>query len=176
MNAFWGKIYLSYTAIWKWALKWSLNTQNMRKILCRMKRTDFTNVYFMLLLRTLSNNFANSTWYGSNNYRHYNIPACHIGPVVIHVIMSVSTFIITIILYLYHDCFSPSGQVSADKVQYCERFIELLIDIEAQLPTRRFFNVLLDDSHCVVKCQLSDLVKRKEGKLFSEVYWLIYCL
>ena len=95
---------------------------------------------------------------------------------MILVIMSASTFIIAIILYLYHDCFSLSGQVSADKVQYCERFVELLIDIEAQLPTRRFFNALLDDSHCLVKCQLSDLVKRKEGKLFSEVYWLIYCL
>ena len=59
--------------------------------------------------------------------------------------------------------------MQADKVQYCERFVELLIDIEAQLPTRRFFNALLDDSHCVVKCQLSPLVKRKEGKLFGEV-------
>ncbi|CAC5409596.1 AQR [Mytilus coruscus] len=62
-----------------------------------------------------------------------------------------------------------TGKVSPDKVQYCERFIELLIDIEAQLPTRRFFNALLDHSHCVVKCQLSPLVKRKEGKLFSEL-------
>jgi hypothetical protein len=30
-------------------------------------RTDFTNVSFMLLLRTLLNNFANLTWYGLNN-------------------------------------------------------------------------------------------------------------
>lgn len=30
---------------------------------------------------------------------------------------------------------------------YCERFLEFLIDLEALLPTRRFFNALLDDLH-----------------------------
>lgn len=44
-----------------------------------------------------------------------------------------------------------------------------MIDIEAQLPTRRFFNVLLEDCHLVVKCQLSNLCKRSEGKLFGQV-------
>ena len=44
-------------------------------------------------------------------------------------------------------CVDP---VSEELVHYCERFLELLTDLEAQLPTRRFFNVLLDDSHLVV--------------------------
>ncbi len=34
----------------------------------------------------------------------------------------------------------PDGDVLMDKVHYCERFVELMIDLTAQLPTRRFFN------------------------------------
>lgn len=55
------------------------------------------------------------------------------------------------------------------QVNYCERFLELLTDLEALLPTRRFFNTVLDDCHLVVRCQLSGLIKRKEGHLFSQV-------
>lgn len=64
----------------------------------------------------------------------------------------------------------PSGPVSMDKVHYCERFIELMIDLEALLPTRRWFNTLLDDSHLVVSCHLSSLAHReKEGHLFCQL-------
>ena len=35
-----------------------------------LNHTDLTNYYFTLLLRTLSNNFANFTWNGSNNYNY----------------------------------------------------------------------------------------------------------
>lgn len=46
-----------------------------------------------------------------------------------------------------------------DTVIYTERFIELLIDIIAQLPTRRFFNVVLDDINFVIRCLRSPFVK-----------------
>lgn len=62
-----------------------------------------------------------------------------------------------------------SGKAPEDKLMYCERFVEFLIDIEAQLPTRRFFNALLHDSHVLSVSLLSNLNRRKEGKLFSEV-------
>lgn len=61
------------------------------------------------------------------------------------------------------------GTVDNNKVHYCERFLELLIDIEAQLPTRRFVNILLDDRHVVVRCKLSQLIQRPEGKLFEQL-------
>ncbi|XP_007576287.1 RNA helicase aquarius [Poecilia formosa] len=62
------------------------------------------------------------------------------------------------------------GPVPMEKVHYCERFIELLIDLEALLPTRRWFNTVLDDSHLLVNCQLSGLTKReKEGHLFCQL-------
>ncbi|XP_018324373.1 RNA helicase aquarius [Agrilus planipennis] len=60
------------------------------------------------------------------------------------------------------------GLLLVDKLHYCERFLELITDLEALLPTRRFFNTVLDDCHLVVRCQLSSLIKRPEGHLFSQ--------
>lgn len=63
-----------------------------------------------------------------------------------------------------------TGEASMDQVHYCERFIELLIDLEALLPTRRWFNTVLDDSHLLVHCHLSGLMQRvKEGHLFCQL-------
>nr|DBA14218.1 TPA: hypothetical protein GDO54_005219 [Pyxicephalus adspersus] len=63
-----------------------------------------------------------------------------------------------------------TGPLSMEKIHYCERFIELMIDLEALLPTRRWFNTVLDDSHLVVHCYLSSLCKREqEGHLFSQL-------
>ncbi|XP_046750844.1 RNA helicase aquarius isoform X2 [Diprion similis] len=61
------------------------------------------------------------------------------------------------------------GVIFPDKIHYCERFLELVIDLEALLPTRRFFNTVMDDSHLVVRCQLSNLVQRPEGGLFNQL-------
>ncbi|XP_022909695.2 RNA helicase aquarius isoform X1 [Onthophagus taurus] len=61
------------------------------------------------------------------------------------------------------------GNIGPDKVHYCERFLELVTDLEALLPTRRFFNTVLDDCHLVVRCQLSNLVHRDEGHLFRQL-------
>ncbi|XP_075145338.1 RNA helicase aquarius [Haematobia irritans] len=54
-------------------------------------------------------------------------------------------------------------------IQYCERFLELMIDLEALLPTRRFFNTVLDDTHLLVRSQICSLVQRPEGKLFGQL-------
>ncbi|CAG8455667.1 2479_t:CDS:10 [Acaulospora colombiana] len=60
--------------------------------------------------------------------------------------------------------------VDQDKVAYCERFLEFLIDLEAQLPTRRYFNTLLEDHQILVLCKLSPFVRRKEGsELFKKL-------
>ncbi|XP_063985951.1 RNA helicase aquarius [Diachasmimorpha longicaudata] len=61
------------------------------------------------------------------------------------------------------------GPLNPDKVRYCERFLELVIDLEALLPTRRFFNTIMDDCHLVVRCQLSNLLRRQEGGLFGQL-------
>ncbi|XP_071786990.1 RNA helicase aquarius-like [Asterias amurensis] len=71
--------------------------------------------------------------------------------------------------YKILDSIPETGKIKANKVHYCERFVELMTDLEAQLPTRRFLNVVLDDSHVVVRCRLSHLNKRHEGKLFTQL-------
>ena len=56
------------------------------------------------------------------------------------------------------------------KVRFCEHIIDLLIDIESLLQTRRFVNVLLDDMHVVVHCRKSNLFHRPvDGKLFNQL-------
>ena len=55
-----------------------------------------------------------------------------------------------------------AGVVDEDAVTFCERFLELVTDLEAQLPTRRFFNTLLDSCNFVVTrlhVQLGSMVK-----------------
>ncbi|CAO3600533.1 unnamed protein product [Absidia cylindrospora] len=54
------------------------------------------------------------------------------------------------------------NDVDEDLILYCERFLEFLIDLEVQLPTRRFFNTLLNDHQIVVLCQLAPFIRRKE--------------
>jgi len=55
--------------------------------------------------------------------------------------------------------------------------VELLIDLESQLLTRRFFNTVLDNSHVLVRSRLSALARRQEddgsdgrsGRLFRQL-------
>lgn len=61
------------------------------------------------------------------------------------------------------------GPISIETIRYCERFLELVIDLEALLPTRRFFNTVLDDCHLVVRCALAPLIRRPEGQLFLQL-------
>ncbi|KAF2905333.1 hypothetical protein ILUMI_00835 [Ignelater luminosus] len=67
------------------------------------------------------------------------------------------------------DTIPKEGIVLEEKIHYCERFLELVTDLEALLPTRRFFNTVLDDCHLVVRCQLSNLIQRPEGHLFQQL-------
>lgn len=66
---------------------------------------------------------------------------------------------------------SPPDHCAADpaKITYCERFVEFLIDLISQLPTRRFFRTLLEDSHVIIHCRLAPLYKMPEGSLFKKL-------
>lgn len=81
------------------------------------------------------------------------------------------TFLSKHILKFYRvlDSISTEGKKQHDKVSYCERFIELIVDLEAQLPTRRFFNTVMDDAHLVVRCRLANLKNRDDGKLYTQL-------
>ncbi|XP_004519648.1 intron-binding protein aquarius [Ceratitis capitata] len=67
------------------------------------------------------------------------------------------------------EAISLEGDVQPSIVAYCERFLEFIIDLEALLPTRRFFNTVLDDTHLLVRAQICNLVQREDGKLFGQL-------
>ena len=81
----------------------------------------------------------------------------------------------------YLDSFDTSRQESGEltdrtdkkfKMHYLERCLELLIDLESLLPTRRFFNTLLEDSNLLVHCYLSHLHQNGGGvntRLFNQL-------
>lgn len=58
-------------------------------------------------------------------------------------------------------------------MRYLERFSEFIVDLLSQLPTRRFFNTLLDDMHILVRCRRSSLFTHPDGKLFSQLVGMI---
>ena len=42
---------------------------------------------------------------------------------------------------------------SLNIVKYIKRFMELMIDLLSQIPTRKFLRVLLEDTHFVIICR-----------------------
>ncbi|KAG6500421.1 hypothetical protein ZIOFF_040266 [Zingiber officinale] len=58
-------------------------------------------------------------------------------------------------------------------VLYCERFMEFLIDLLSQLPTRRFLKSIVADSAVVSKCHLSALYAHEKGRLFAQLVDLL---
>ncbi|XP_021945490.1 RNA helicase aquarius [Folsomia candida] len=61
------------------------------------------------------------------------------------------------------------AQLDKDFLLYAERFMELMIDLQALLPTRRYLNVLIDDLHLIVKCQMNQILEHGDGHLFSQL-------
>jgi intron-binding protein aquarius len=68
-----------------------------------------------------------------------------------------------------HEKREQAEEERSARVAYCERFVEWLIDLESQLPTRRFFHLVLQDAHIVEKGRLSNFAKRPEGSLFHQL-------
>lgn len=65
------------------------------------------------------------------------------------------------------------GQVLCVSKHICPQAVPTFavsLVFQALLPTRRWFNTMLDDSHMVVRCLLSGLIHREEeGHLFCQV-------
>ncbi|KAF5195306.1 Rna helicase aquarius [Thalictrum thalictroides] len=71
------------------------------------------------------------------------------------------------------DEYYGSTQVNDACVLYCERFMEFLIDLLSQLPTRRFLRPIVADVAVVSKCHLSTLYTHEKGKLFAQLVDLL---
>ncbi|KAJ9131170.1 Pre-mRNA-splicing factor [Pleurostoma richardsiae] len=56
-----------------------------------------------------------------------------------------------------------------DQVLYCERFVELLSDLQSQLPTRRYVNTVLQDLHILPALGLSPMFNDEDNSLFRDL-------
>ncbi|PWY64762.1 DEAD helicase superfamily protein [Aspergillus heteromorphus CBS 117.55] len=57
----------------------------------------------------------------------------------------------------------------ADNLQYCERFLEFLVDLESQPPTRRYVNTLLSDLNLLPVIRLSQLYRSSDHALLRDL-------
>ncbi|KAG0634185.1 P-loop containing nucleoside triphosphate hydrolase protein [Tuber brumale] len=74
---------------------------------------------------------------------------------------------------MYKPLDQREGDVPKQVLNYCERFIELLTDLESQMPTRRYVNFLLKDLHVLTAVKLSPLYTSSESGLFRDLYALL---
>ncbi len=59
------------------------------------------------------------------------------------------------------------------EIVYCEKFVELLIDLESQLPTRRYVNALLKDVNILALISLAPTFHAQENGLLRDLYTLL---
>ena len=70
-------------------------------------------------------------------------------------------------LSLYNN--TQSKSTSSHLLREIERILDLLIEILAQLPTRRFVSSLLDDMHLILRIEFSGITEKVEGKLITKL-------
>jgi intron-binding protein aquarius len=68
---------------------------------------------------------------------------------------------------------STTNEETKDNLAYCERFMELLTDLESQLPTRRYVNTLLKDLNLLSAIKLSPMYTDEDNGLFRDLYSLL---
>jgi intron-binding protein aquarius len=61
------------------------------------------------------------------------------------------------------------ANILAAVLLYAERFVELLIDLQSQLPTRKYTNALIIDLHILVAVHLSPIYKDTKNQLFRDL-------
>lgn len=80
--------------------------------------------------------------------------------------------------WLYNNVLDFLKRINAEAptkadVTYCSHFVEFLIDLVSQLPTRRYTIVLLKDLHVVSLLRLSTMHRRREGHVLRDMTSLL---
>lgn len=79
------------------------------------------------------------------------------------------SWLYSLILDFLDRLYNTETKERADNVLYCERFIELLSDLESQLPTRRYVNTLLHDLNILSAIKLSPLHSTGDNPLLKDM-------
>eukprot|EP01103_Thecamoeba_quadrilineata_P002733 TRINITY_DN1262_c0_g2_i1.p1 TRINITY_DN1262_c0_g2~~TRINITY_DN1262_c0_g2_i1.p1 ORF type:complete len:1382 (+),score=283.84 TRINITY_DN1262_c0_g2_i1:49-4194(+) len=80
-----------------------------------------------------------------------------------------SNFLVSLVQDYLKTLDSLTDLTDVNTISYCERFIEFMNDLMSQLPTRRMFQLVLEDTHLVVRSRLSYLYSQPEGSLFRQL-------
>lgn len=81
------------------------------------------------------------------------------------------SWLYVMILDFFSQLYDPNSK--ADNLKYCERFIELLSDLESQLPTRRYVNTLLQDLSISAIIRLSPMFNQESNALLRDLHGLL---
>jgi intron-binding protein aquarius len=65
------------------------------------------------------------------------------------------------------------GDQRNENLRYCERLVELLCDLQSQLPTRRYVNTLIKDLNTISAARLSPLYQDEDSGLLREMLELL---
>ncbi|KAF2280151.1 P-loop containing nucleoside triphosphate hydrolase protein [Westerdykella ornata] len=68
---------------------------------------------------------------------------------------------------------SQTREEIKDNLAYCERFLELLSDLQSQLPTRRYVNAFLKDLNLLAAIRLSPMYTDDANGLFRDLFNLL---
>lgn len=69
--------------------------------------------------------------------------------------------------------YDTQAQEHSDNVLYCERFLELLSDLQSQLPTRRYVSALLQDLNTLSAIKLSPMYSEEDNALLRDMHTLL---
>lgn len=68
---------------------------------------------------------------------------------------------------------SHAGSIERQHLLFCERFVEFLIDLMSQAPTRRYCHALLEDKAVLIKCRMSALFAHEQGKCSWKTFFFM---
>ena len=81
------------------------------------------------------------------------------------------SWLYAMMLDFFSQLYDPKSKT--DNLKYCERFIELLSDLESQLPTRRYVNTLLQDLNTLAIIRLSPMYSQEANGLLRDLHALL---
>jgi intron-binding protein aquarius len=84
------------------------------------------------------------------------------------------SWIYTLLLDFLDRLYNSNTRVEIrENMAYCERFMELLTDLQSQLPTRRYVNALLQDLNMLPAIRLSPMYTDEDNGLFRDLFSLL---
>ena len=83
------------------------------------------------------------------------------------------SWMFTLLLDFANKLYEDAGSQRNHALLYCERFMELLIDLQSQLPTRRYVNTLIQDLNLLPAIALSPVYSDEDNGLFRDLFTLL---